>query len=101
MDETPAASATALPAPHHAGLALGLGIAGLVCSCFPISIAVWILAHKELRYMDVGTVDASGRGMTESAKILGIVGTLLGAIGLLGGLFFLALSFARSITPGP
>jgi hypothetical protein len=54
-----------------------------------------VLAAKELRRMDQGLVDPEGRGMTQAARVLGIVSVVLLAIGVVaGGLILLFQAFA-------
>ena len=68
--------------PHRGTLVLVLGIVGLVC-CMPAGIVSWILGHQDLKDMDAGTMDPSGRGMTQAGKILGIIAVALFALGML------------------
>ena len=63
--------------PHRGVLILVLGILSLVCSCFPLGIVSWVLGHQDLRDMSAGTMDPSGRGMTQAGKILGIISVVL------------------------
>ena len=86
MEGTLPPSSPGSPVPHHASFLLVLGIAGLACSCLPLGILVWVLAQKDLQLMDRGEVDQSGRGMTQAAKVLGIVEVALLAIVLLSWL---------------
>ncbi|MST00297.1 MAG: DUF4190 domain-containing protein [Pedosphaera sp.] len=78
--------------PHRGTLVLVLGILGLVC-CPLTGLAAWIMANGDLKQMDAGTMDASGRSNTNAGKICGIIGTVLFALGILfwGGLFLLSL----------
>jgi hypothetical protein len=75
--------------PHRGTLILVLGILGLVI-CGPLGIAAWIMGSGDLKEMDAGTMDPSGRGNTQAGKIRGIIGTVLLIIGLcIGALFFM------------
>ena len=78
--------------PHRGTLVLVLGILGLVC-CPLTGPVAWSMANGDLKQMDAGTMDASGRSNTNAGKICGIIGTVLFALGiLLGvGLFLLGL----------
>jgi hypothetical protein len=74
--------------PHRGGMLLITGICGALGAaaglCFwPLLIAnllltlpAWLMSQSDLRAMQAGAMDPSGRGMTQAAHILGIVGTL-------------------------
>ena len=82
--------------PHRGTLILVLGILGLVV-CAPLGIAAWIMGAGDLKEMDAGTMDPSGRGVTQAGKICGIIGTILLIIGLvIVGMVFL-FGFAAAI----
>jgi hypothetical protein len=68
--------------PHRGTLILVLGILGLVV-CAPLAIAAWVMGSGDLKEMDAGTMDPSGRGITNAGKICGIIGTILLVLGLL------------------
>jgi hypothetical protein len=70
--------------PHRGTLILILGILGLVV-CGPLAIVAWLLGSSDLKEMDAGSMDSSGRGLTNAGKICGIIGTILMAIGLIIG----------------
>lgn len=65
--------------PHRGTLILVLGILGLVV-CGPLGIVAWIMGSGDLKEMDAGTMDPSGRGNTNAGKICGIIATVLMAI---------------------
>src|SRR5512136_2584568 len=62
--------------PHRGTLILVFGILGIV-SCFPLGIAAWVMGKRDLKEMDAGTMDPSGRGHTNAGRICGMIGTLL------------------------
>ena len=70
------------PRPHRGVLVLVLGILGLVM-CFPCGTVAWVLGGQDLRAMDAGEIDPTGRGMTSVGRILGIIATVLGVLGIL------------------
>ena len=72
--------------PHRGTLILVLGILGLVLGCFPLSIVAWVMGSGDLKEMDAGAIDPSGRSMTNAGKICGIIGTILAVIGVLIGI---------------
>jgi hypothetical protein len=65
--------------PHRGTLILVLGILGIV-SCFPLGIAAWVMGKRDLKEMDAGTMDPSGRGNTNAGRICGMIGTLMAGI---------------------
>lgn len=66
--------------PHRGAMILVLGILGLII-CFILGIIAWVMATGDLRQMDAGQMDPSGRGLTQAGKILGIVATIINLIG--------------------
>ena len=77
--------------PHRATLILVLGILGLVTSCFPLGIAAWIMGNKDLKEMDAGVMDPSGRSNTNAGRICGMIATILLIIGVVVAIALLAL----------
>lgn len=73
--------------PHRATLILVLGILGLVI-CAPCGIAAWIMGHSDLKQMDAGQMDPSGRSLTNAGRICGIIATALLILGIIVGLLF-------------
>ncbi len=67
--------------PHRGTLILVLGILGLVI-CGPCGIAAWIMGNGDLKEMDAGAMDPSGRGTTQAGKICGMIATILMALGI-------------------
>ncbi len=77
----------------QATTALVLGILGLVC-CGVLAPIAWYLGNEELKAINAGQLPATTEGMARAGMILGIIGTILLAIGLAfllfgGGLAFL------------
>ena len=79
---------------HRGGLILGLGIGGLVlsitcCCTLPlpigllIAIPAWAMGSSDMRKMNAGKMDPSGKGNTKGGLICGIIGTILSLMGLL------------------
>jgi hypothetical protein len=73
--------------PHRGTVIIVLGILGLVV-CAPLAIAAWVMGSNDLKEMDAGTMDPTGRGTTNAGKICGIIGTILMILGLIFGLIF-------------
>ena len=82
--------------PHRGTLILVLGILGLVV-CAPLAIAAWVMGSGDLKQIDAGTMDPSGRGTTQAGKICGIIGTILLIIGvIIFGIIF-SIGFAAAL----
>ncbi len=64
-------------APHRGTLILVLGIIGIVCCCFITGIIAWVMGNNDLRKIDAGRMDPSGRGLTQAGKICGMVSVIL------------------------
>jgi hypothetical protein len=62
--------------PHRATTVLVLGILSLV-TCYPLGIVAWVLGNNDLREMNNGLMDPSGRDSTNAGRICGIIGTVL------------------------
>jgi len=63
-------------APHRGVLILVLGIIGIVC-CFITGIIAWVMGKNDLREIDAGKMDPTGRGLTQAGKICGMVSVIL------------------------
>jgi len=62
--------------PHRGGAILALGICGFI-SCAITGIIAWALGSSDLKAMQAGHMDATGRGSTNAGKICGIVSCCL------------------------
>jgi len=63
--------------PHRGTLILVLGILGFVgCGIFT-AIPAWVMGHSDLKEMEAGTMDPTGRGLTQAGKILGMIHCIL------------------------
>ena len=67
--------------PHRGVLILVLGILGIVC-CLICGIVAWVMGNGDLREMDAGRMDPSGRGLTQAGKICGIISVVLAILGI-------------------
>ena len=68
--------------PHRGGVILAFGILGLaVCQLF--GVAAWVMGNNDLREMDRGYMDPTGRDLTIAGRILGMVATILTIIPLI------------------
>lgn len=80
--------------PHRGPVVLTLGILGLVFSgaCgFIIGIIAWVMGSADLKEMDRGAMDPSGRGLTQAGRICGIVSTVIGIALFLVGVLWVVL----------
>jgi hypothetical protein len=99
----PAYGYPALPAPNHGGALASLivGIASLVFSCaFGLGLlaspVAWWLGAKAKREIDASQGRLGGRGMAQAGLILGIIGTVLLVLAIIGWIALVALSFSGS-----
>jgi hypothetical protein len=76
--------------PHRGGLILTLGILGIVC-CFICGIIAWVMGNNDMREIDAGRMDPSGRGLTQAGKICGMVGVILAIIWIVLNIIFMLL----------
>ncbi len=67
---------------HRGTLILIFGILS-VLACLPLGIAAWVMGQRDLKAMDAGTMDPSGRSSTNAGRILGMIGTLLVCISVM------------------
>ena len=77
-------------APHRGVLILVLGILGIVC-CFICGIIAWVMGNNDMREMDAGRMDPTGRGLTQAGKICGIVSVILQIVGFVIWLLMMLL----------
>ncbi|NOS70755.1 MAG: DUF4190 domain-containing protein [Verrucomicrobia bacterium] len=76
--------------PHRGTLILVLGILGLVI-CGPRGIAAWIMGNADLKEMDSGAMDPSGRSTTNAGKICGMIATILMILSVLAMIAIFAI----------
>lgn len=68
--------------PHRSGTIMALAVIGLFI-CGPLCIAAWVMGASDLREMDAGIMDESGRSSTSSGRSIGVLGTVLWIIGVI------------------
>jgi len=81
-------------APHRGSTILVLGILSWVVCPLVLGIIAWTMGNGDLREMDAGRMDQSGRGLTDAGRILGMVNVILGALALV----FYVVIFAIGMT---
>lgn len=69
--------------PHRATLVLVFGILSLII-CAPLGIAAWVMGSNDLAAMRFGRMDNTGESMTRVGYILGIIGTVIFGVGIVG-----------------
>ncbi len=78
--------------PHRGVLVLVLGILSLSV-CAPLGIAAWVMGKNDLAAMRDGLMDRSGQPETSTGYVLGILGTILFGLGMIGAAFWFAVEF--------
>ncbi len=68
--------------PHRATLILVLGVLSLIV-CQPLGIFAWVMGNGDLKEIAAGTMDPSGKDMTNIGRILGIIACVLLILGLI------------------
>ena len=74
------------------------GILGLVGICWPLGIVAWVMGNGDLKEMDAGAMDPSGRSMTNAGRICGMIGTILLIIGVVVLIALFGLGLIGAIT---
>jgi hypothetical protein len=90
-------------AAHRGVLILTLGVVGLIASGIhvlsvvgvPLSLTAWIMGQGDLKRMRHHELDSSGEGLTQAGRICGIIGTCLGVLWWLVGLFLAVMYLAK------
>jgi hypothetical protein len=77
--------------PHRGTIILVLGILGLV-ACFVCGIFAWIMGNADMKAMDAGEMDPTGRGITQAGRIIGMVATILGGLAFCGMLLWIVFA---------
>ena len=79
-------------APHKGVIILILGIVGIVA--FPILCPIaWIMGNIDIKEIRAGRMDPEGESMTNIGRILGIVGTILHGLVIIGVCLFYLIVF--------
>lgn len=85
MSQFPATAPGALGMrPHRGTLILVLGILRIVISCTIAGIIAWVMGNGDLKAMDAGQMDPSGRSITNVGRVLGIVSVCLTIVLVIG-----------------
>ena len=73
--------------PHRGGLILILGLLGVVVACPILSLMAWVMGSDDLRAIDAGEMEPSGRNHTLIGQRLGMVLSLVWIVGCMLALF--------------
>ena len=84
------------PEASQATTILVLGILGLIL-CQVLSPFAWVMGNRELEAIDGGRRPPENRSTANAGRILGIIGTVLLAIGLVVGGIFLVLLIVGAV----
>jgi hypothetical protein len=82
--------------PHRGTLILVLGILSLVI-CAPLGIAAWVMGTGDLKQIDAGAMDPSGRSLTNAGRICGIIGTVLFGLQIVSIIALFGLGFMGAL----
>jgi hypothetical protein len=78
MAAAPGGPAYTAGKPHRGTMVLILGIVSIICNLLFIpGVLAWVFGNSDLKEMDAGSMDPSGRGLTQAGKVLGIIGTVI------------------------
>lgn len=66
--------------PHRASTVLAIGIISLVACGIILGPIAWSMGNKDLREMDAGLMDPTGRDMTKAGKICAMISTILNIV---------------------
>ena len=83
--------------PHRGTLILVLGILSLII-CGLLGIPAWIMGNNDLKEMDAGTLDPSGRSATNAGRICGMIATILLIIAAVVVIVLFALGAFAAVT---
>ncbi len=81
--------------PHRATLILVLGVLSIIL-CQPLGIFAWVMGNADLKAIAAGTMDPSGKDMTNIGRILGIIGCVFLIVGLVIGIAALVLGIGAA-----
>lgn len=91
MSQFPTSAPSTGMQPHRGTLILVLGILGIVLTCVILGIIAWVMGNGDLKAMDAGQMDPSGRSLTNVGRILGIVSVCITVLGLIAWVVLMVL----------
>ena len=84
--------------PHRGTLILVLGILSLILCGIFAAIPAWIMGSNDLKEMDAGMMDPSGRSLTNAGRICGMISTILNILAVVLVFILIALGIAIPLT---
>ena len=83
--------------PHRSGFVYTFGILSFISGFFALVFGpiAWISGRRDLKEMDAGVMDNSGRGLTQAGQVLGMIMTIFWTLVVILGLT--AFSFIMNI----
>lgn len=83
--------------PHRSGFVYTFGILSFISGFFAFVFGpiAWISGRRDLKEMDAGVMDNSGRGLTQAGQVLGMIMTIFWTLVVILGL--IASSFIMNI----
>jgi hypothetical protein len=92
-------------APHRGSTVMTMGILSLFIAPIILGPIAWVMGNNDLREIRAGRMDPEGESQTNTGRVLGMVATILGIVGILIGCvvfaFMLAIGTAASNAPRP
>lgn len=76
------------PRPHRGSVILVLGILSWFVCPMILGITAWIMGNADLKEMDAGRMDATGRGLTDAGRILGLVNVVVSGLAFVVWILF-------------
>ena len=80
--------------PHRGTLILVLGILSIVMCGIFTAIPAWIMGNTDLAEMNAGTMDSSGRGLTNAGRIMGMIIGIISILLIIAGIGLMVLGVA-------
>ena len=80
--------------PHRGTLILVLGILSIVMCGIFTAIPAWIMGNTDLAEMNAGTMDSSGRGLTNAGRIMGMIICIISILLIIAGIGLMVLGVA-------
>jgi uncharacterized protein YbaR (Trm112 family) len=84
-------------APHRGGMILAFGIISMVSFVMGLPLAIvfgpmaWIMGNADMNEIRAGRMDPSGEGTVQTGRVLGIISTIICAVGLVAVIGFCCL----------
>jgi predicted Zn finger-like uncharacterized protein len=78
-------------APHRGTLILVFGILGLLVAPLIFGPIAWIMGNNDIKEIQAGRMDPEGESQTNIGRILGMISTILGIVGILVACVFFVI----------